>query len=146
MILSNTCNYAIRAVSYVASDRSRQFVPIREISENLDISFHFLTKILQTLTQHQILISFRGPRGGVALARSPETIMLMEIVLAIEKPDIFEKCILGLDNCGDNQPCPLHNHWINIRNHIRDLFNRTSLKDIADSVRENDFRLRNILV
>ena len=145
MILSSTCDYGLRAVCYIASEKNRQYISIREISEKLDISFHFLTKILQILTQHQLLISFRGPNGGVSLARSPESITLKEIIQAIDGPDLFDKCILGLDNCGDDHPCPLHQQWADIRGSMGDLFDRTSLKDVADSVHENNFRLTNIL-
>ena len=145
MLLTNASNYGIRAVCYIASEPSGQFVSIREISNNLSISFHFLTKILQKLTQKNLLLSLRGPNGGVALARPPETISLMEIIAAIDGPDLFENCILGLNNCGDEAPCPLHNSWITIRHQIKDLFTQTTLKQIADSVRENDFRLTNIL-
>ena len=130
---------------YIASEENRQYIPIREISDKLDISFHFLTKILQILTQNHLLISFRGPNGGVALARSPESISLMEIIQAIDGPDLFEKCILGLDNCGNEQSCPLHQQWVGIRENITDLFGRTTLKDVADLVRDNNFRLTNIL-
>jgi Rrf2 family protein len=145
MILSNTCDYGLRAVCYIASEENRRHVSIREISEKLNISFHFLTKILQILTQHQLLNSFRGPNGGVALARSPDTITLMEIIQAIDGPDLFEKCILGLDNCGNDHPCPLHRQWVGIRENISDLFGRTTLKDVADMVRTNGYRLTNIL-
>jgi Rrf2 family protein len=145
MILSTTCDYGLRAVCYIASEPNRQYISIREISEKLDISFHFLTKILQVLTQHQLLISFRGPNGGVSLARSPESITLKEIIQAIDGPDLFDKCILGLDSCGDDNPCPLHQQWASIRKNMADLFDSTSLKDIADLVRNNNFRLTNLL-
>lgn len=145
MILSNASNYGIRAICYIAAEQSRQFVPIREISENLSISFHFLTKILQKLTQKDLLLSYRGPSGGVALTRAPENINLMEIVEAIEGQDIFKECILGLDNCGDDRPCPLHYQWMEIRGNIRNLFESKTVREIAEEVRINGLRLKNLI-
>ena len=76
--------YGIRAALFVALLQSnRQYVPIREISERLNISFHFLTKILQELKRHGIMTSYRGPNGGVSLARPASEITLMDMINAI---------------------------------------------------------------
>ncbi|MCB0549642.1 MAG: Rrf2 family transcriptional regulator, partial [Phaeodactylibacter sp.] len=67
-VLSKGCVYGLRALLYIVSEKPREeYVNIREISEELDISFHFLTKTFQSLTQKGILRSYRGPNGGVTL-------------------------------------------------------------------------------
>ncbi|HQG45016.1 MAG TPA: Rrf2 family transcriptional regulator [bacterium] len=106
MILSRSCDHAIRASLYIALQADRAFVPIREIASALEISFHFLTKILQLLTQARIMASFKGPNGGVTLARPAAAISLKEIVLAIDGNRIFNGCMIGLDHCDDDHPCP----------------------------------------
>jgi Rrf2 family protein len=142
MMFSKTCNYGIRAVLYIATqERDRQFIPIREISEKLDISFHFLTKILQRLTQTNILVSFKGPNGGVAFARSPESITLMSIIHAIDGHGLFTECVMGLEHCGDDNPCPLHQHWREVRGDIKKLFEETTLAEFSQKIRSNGFRL-----
>lgn len=144
MILSKTCDYAMRATFYIATQRDRKFVPIREVSEKLDISFHFLTKILQNLTQKNILLSYKGPNGGIALAAPAESISLADISKAIDGPKIYEGCILGLNHCGDENPCPLHQEWKVIREKIQDLFDHTTLADIAEKVTSHEFRIINL--
>ena len=84
MMFSKACVYGLRAALYVATLDKQAFVPIKTISDHLDISFHFLTKILQTLTQHHIMLSYRGPNGGIALARPAEQINAIQIVEAID--------------------------------------------------------------
>src|SRR5690625_7578709 len=86
----------MRATLHLATLKSDGYVSIRAISEELDISFHFLTKIFQKLTQAGILASFRGPNGGVALARPATRITLLDIVIAIDGPELFTECVLGL--------------------------------------------------
>ena len=110
-MLSKSCVYGLRAVIYMASIKKDSFVSIRQISEKLDISFYFLTKILQTLTQKNILVSFKGPNGGIRLAKPADQVTLMEIVLALDSAKVFEQCILGLPGCGILNPCPLHEDW-----------------------------------
>lgn len=146
MIFSKACNYGVRAALYVATRDRQEFVSIREISENLNISFHFLTKILQTLTQSGIMTSFRGPRGGVALAKADREISLLEIVRAIDGESLFTDCILGLNNCGEEKPCPLHNQWITIRQNIHDLLESTSLHQVSLDISHNGFRLTDLMM
>lgn len=145
MILSQTCNYAIRAALYVATQKNRDFVPIREISQKLHISFHFITKILQRLTQNHIMISFRGPNGGVGFARPLENITLLDIIITIDGPDLFQKCLLGLDRCNDQNPCPLHEHWAIVRENLKTTLERATLAEVASKVKEEDFRLTNLI-
>ncbi len=144
MLFSKKCIYGLRATLYVASLESHQFVSIRQISENLNISFSFLTKILQELTQKNIMVSYRGPKGGVSLSKSAAQIKLIEIVNAFENEAYLSECILGLSNCGSQIPCPLHEHWLAIRNDIKSLLTNTSLYQLASQINKTGMRLTDI--
>jgi Rrf2 family protein len=139
-LLSKPCTYGILAVLYVASKGEKKFVSIREISEEINISFHFLTKILQILTRGNIMTSYKGPKGGVALAKDIEEINILGIIQAIDGSELFEECILGIPGCGGEEPCPLHNHWATIREDLKTLFEGETLADMASRV--HGFRLR----
>ena len=141
MVLSKTCNHALRATLYIAAAPEKTFVPIREIADELGISFHFLTKILQILTQEGMVRSFRGPYGGVALARPAADISVLEIITAIDGSALMEDCMLGLMHCSDEHPCPIHPQWVCIRRQLQKLFADTSLKKLADRVHHQGYRL-----
>jgi len=140
LLLSNTCNYGIRAALYVASKNDQQFVPIRQIAEGLNISFHFLTKILQTLTQKHIMSSYRGPNGGVTLAKPADVTTIFDIIEAIDGLKLFEDCIIGLPGCGNSKPCPFHENWKAVREDLKNTFRNSTLADL--SIQINDFGLR----
>ena len=142
MLLSKSAEYGIRATLYLVSLEQDGYVSISPISQELDISFHFLTKIFQKLTQAGLLQSFRGPRGGVALARPAAQITLMDLVTAIDGPALFTECILGLPGCGERKPCPLHEAWGPERERLRTLFESTSLAALAADLRAFDLRLK----
>src|SRR5690606_23806631 len=108
MLLSKSCEYGMRATLYIASLEQEGFVSIRDISERLDLSFHFLTKILQKLTHARILHSFRCPNGGVALENPAERITLEEFILPIHGPEHFIECILSLPSSGEQNACHMH--------------------------------------
>ena len=139
-LLSKACTYGIRASLFVASKKAKR-VPIRQISTELGISFHFLTKVLQALTKHNIMVSYRGPKGGVALARPARDITLMDMIDAIEHEACFEGCILNLPGCGDETPCPLHTPWTGARDSIDSMFRDANLEDLVRKIRKDGLRL-----
>jgi Rrf2 family iron-sulfur cluster assembly transcriptional regulator len=132
-MLSKSCEYGLRAALYIASlDQEEEYISIGTISEELGISFPFLTKILQKLNDAGLLTSQRGPKGGVALTQPADEVTLHEIVVAIEGDDLFQECVLGLPGCGDAEPCPLHDEWVAERGRIKSLFQDATLAELPD--------------
>lgn len=141
MILSKSCIYAIQAAIFVASEGKKEYVPINIIAERLNISFHFLTKVLQDFTRSGLMTSYRGPRGGVALARPADEITLHNLVEAIDGTDIFTQCMLGLPGCGAAEPCPTHEQWVEVRQKFTTLAQHLTLKDMAAKAAQMHVRL-----
>lgn len=141
MLLSKSCVYGLRAALYLASHNNGEYVPIRQMSDKLDISFHFLTKILQQLTSAGLMESYKGPNGGIKLTKAGEEISLMEIVVAIDGPELLTECALGLPGCGVQKPCPLHDAWAKTRDSIREMLEDTSLVGLAEKGKKMNLRL-----
>jgi Rrf2 family protein len=131
MILSKACIYGMRASLYLASRKDDRYVSISKIGDELNISSHFLTKILQQLTQANLLESLKGPRGGVRLKKSGDKIRLIDVVEAIDGLDILTECALGLPGCGDQKPCPVHDDWAEVRTELREMLESNSLGALA---------------
>lgn len=142
MVLSKACTYGILASLYVTRQMSgsKDYVSIGRMSEELNISFHFLTKILQQLTSAGILSSMKGPKGGVMLKRAPSEISLVDIVVAIDGMELFTGCLLGLPGCGEQKACPVHDEWAEIRAGLFHTFRGKSLADTAQRI--DDLNLR----
>ncbi len=127
---------------YLAGHPQKEgYVGIKEISEQLDISFHFLTKILQSLTQDGLLRSLRGPAGGVALNKKTHDIRVLDVILLFEGPSFFNTCILGLPGCGERQPCPLHDFWKQTQSSLQEKFRTTTLAELSEKVLAEGLRL-----
>ncbi len=138
-MLSKSCENAIRAAVLLArksENSDRKFIPVQELAEELELSFHFLAKILQRLTESSLLESFRGPRGGVALARPANEINLCDVITAIDGNRLFEDCVLGLSKCNDKTPCPMHRQWKKQRNELKVMFQKSTLADLAEDKRQ----------
>lgn len=141
MVLSKSCIYGIQAAIYVAAQSGTEYVAINHIASKLNISFHFLTKVLQQFNAAGMLLSYRGPNGGVALARPSSHITLYDMVCAIDGSDMFTECMLGLRGCGHAEPCPAHDQWTEVRTKFTQIAKRTTLAMLAASANSLNVRL-----
>jgi Rrf2 family protein len=141
MLLSKACVYGLRSSLFLASHENDEYISIREMSEKLDISFHFLTKILQQLTSAGLMESQKGPKGGVRLTKSGSEVSLYEVVAAIDGTELFTECALGLPGCGVKKPCPLHDKWADTRDGIRHMLENTDLVELAKKGKEQNLRI-----
>ncbi|HKK46967.1 MAG TPA: Rrf2 family transcriptional regulator [Balneolaceae bacterium] len=141
MLLSKSCVYGIRAALYLASNQNGDYISIKEMSDKLDISFHFLTKILQQLTAADLMESLKGPKGGVRLTRPGKMVSLADIVIAIDGMDLFTECALGLPGCGKAKPCPLHEKWADTRDNIKEMLENTNLIELVKKGKSGNLRI-----
>jgi len=56
-MLSKASIYGISALLYIELFGDEKYVSIGDMSKKLDISFHFLTKILQSLKEKKLITS-----------------------------------------------------------------------------------------
>lgn len=142
MIYSKPCEYAIRALVYVARFPGQGAARGTEIAKAEGLPAPVLGKVLQELVRKGLLDSRRGPGGGFRLARKPELITLRDVVAAIDGLDQFAECAVGLEGCSDNSPCPLHDTWKGIRTQLMNYLEATTLADMAAAVTEKKEHLR----
>lgn len=145
MLYTKSAEYAIQAMIYLAEKNSPKPVMISEIAAAYEIPQQFLAKIAQILVRHRLLIAIRGRNGGVKLGRSPKDIYIHQVVEAVDgPPPEHEQCIIGLDYCSDEQPCPLHNKWSVIREQIKEMLEAENLEHLAKRVIEKRLAMREL--
>lgn len=131
MLFSRSAEYAIRAMTFLAARRPGSLAGAKEISEAENIPMPFLWKILQMLTKRRLVRSFKGIHGGYELALEAERIPLIEIVNVTDGREFRDSCVLGLPQCDNRNPCPLHEQWKSIRAGVTRMLDETSLADLA---------------
>lgn len=140
-MLSSSCTYGLRAVVYLAAEPTDGFVPVRRIADALAISPTFLSKVFHGLATAGLVDTYRGPNGGVRLARAAESISVRDVVTAVDGPGLFTGCVLGLPGCGEQKPCPMHARWAEIRARIEWSMQEESIAKLAEGYRSGDRRL-----
>ncbi|HIE15406.1 MAG TPA: Rrf2 family transcriptional regulator [Bacteroidales bacterium] len=136
-MISKTAKYAIRAVAYIGYvGRNQTIVSMKKIIEDLDIPTAFLKKILQELSKHKILNSFKGPKGGFTLSDKPQNISLFDIVTVIDGVDSYSSCILGRRDCNDHSihQCFLHKEYFEIKAAWTRFLKKSTLEKIISDI------------
>ncbi|WP_276134281.1 RrF2 family transcriptional regulator [Polluticoccus soli] len=132
-MFSKACEYAIRAVVYIAAetDETRK-VGILEICDHIEAPQHFTAKILQTLSRKHIVNSQKGVNGGFFLDKQQKKKSLKDIVEAVDGDQVFVGCGLGLKQCSETKPCPIHNQFKDIRNRLTKMMENTTVETLAN--------------
>jgi len=139
-MFSKTCEYAIRASIYIASQSYiDKRVTIKDISENIDSPKSFTAKILQILAKKGVVHSIKGIGGGFEIPKDQiKKISLSQIVTAIDGDIIFTGCGLGLHHCSKERPCPLNKRFRSIREDLAKMLENTSLEVLALDINSGD--------
>lgn len=136
-MFSKACKYALNAMIFMASlPEGKDRVGLREISNAINSPEAFTAKILQQLVRGELLNSTKGPHGGFAIHGNPSMITIAKIVTSIDGDMIFSGCALGLKQCSEAHPCPVHHKFKAVRDHLTGMLFTTNLKDIAGRVND----------
>jgi len=133
VMFSKKCELAIQAVLFLSIKKEKVIFNSTEISKELKVPKEFVSKMLQTLTPSGIVGSKKGKNGGFYLSRKPSNIKLIEIVEAIDGLNVFKTCVLGFPNCGNENPCPVHETWGQIREKTFNMLNKETLENFKEA-------------
>lgn len=144
-MFSKTCEYGLRAVIFIAQQaKTNEKVGINTISEAIDSPQAFTAKILQQLTKNKIVESIKGPYGGFFIdEKRLNKIALSNIVQVLDGDSIYTGCGLGLHQCNDKKPCPLHFKFIEIRENLKKMLENTTLLELSSDKALADYYLKN---
>lgn len=144
-MFSKACEYALRATLYISIrsvDGSRLGIP--EIAKQIDAPVAFTAKILQTLAREKVISSAKGPNGGFFLDPTAKPVLLNSIVKAIDgNDDVLHACALGLKECSDKFPCPIHYEVKEYRDHLRRVMKETTVQQLASDLNKGKTFLKN---
>ncbi len=142
-MLSKTCEYALRAMIYVAQhSNEHKMVNIREIAANIDSPELFIGKILQSLSKKGFLQSSKGRNGGFYLSEKDARNSLADIVLAVDGDKIFTGCGVGLHYCSEKHPCPIHHEYKKTRKEVYRIYKQATLEHFRDMQVQADANLK----
>ncbi|HDO28205.1 MAG TPA: Rrf2 family transcriptional regulator [Bacteroidetes bacterium] len=135
MIFSRSTEYAIRAMVYLAvnSSPNRHF-GVKKIAEEMGFPEHYLGKVLQLLARKNIISSVKGPNGGFCVDNEVMNISLLKIIDTMDGLEFFHTCGLGLHECNDEKPCPIHKDYQIFRGDLYKMLSEKTIRDMKADI------------
>ncbi len=136
MMFSKSCEYALRSVIYLCMETTNgSRLNIKEIAGKIDTPEPFTAKILQVLARQGIISSQKGPGGGFYIDPNAVPIPIISVIEAIDGKNALDRCGLGLRNCSDDHPCPIHNEVMQYRDNLKSVITNKTVQDLAIEVK-----------
>ncbi len=118
-------------------------VSVKMVAKAIDSPEAYTSKILQLLSRSEVIVSEKGPTGGYFMDKKKLAgATLGDIVLAIDGDEVYHACGLGLRECNEKMPCPVHTRYSRIRGELVTMLDTTSVKDLAMGMKEGTSYLR----
>lgn len=141
MLFSKTFGYALRGILYIALvTDEKEKVHVDEIAEKLAVPRHFMGKILKRLVKHDLLQSTKGPAGGFTLSDITLATPLWNLIEITDGLGSFTNCVLRLQECNSENPCPLHSKIEATRVELRNVFTNTTIGELLHEDKQEFIR------
>lgn len=127
-MLSKTSEYALRAMAWLAKQKTLVFFKTEKIAETIKAPEAYLSKILQSLNKAGLVQARKGLKGGYALNKAAELISLFDVIMAVDPCQRILKCPLGISN--HETLCPLHQKLDNVHAEMEKMFGSCYLSDL----------------
>lgn len=137
-MFSKSTEYALRAIIYLAQRSSMENkIGITELADAIGSPKSFTAKILQNLTRDNRLISsITGPNGGFYLTDQAKKKSMLYVLELLEDDAVITGCVLGLKECSEANPCPLHAQYKFIKPKLLHMLEKKSIQDLADEMKD----------
>jgi Rrf2 family protein len=129
MKLSKTSEYALRILIYMAHVPD-QLYTAKQLVKELKVSDKYLRRLMTDLSKSGFIRSIQGRDGGYTFIKSPDDIMLFDIIDSVEGMDKLNGCLLGFEKCSGTDPCAMHYLWVDVRTDLNKVFRETRLSDM----------------
>ncbi|MCS7465877.1 Rrf2 family transcriptional regulator [Stieleria sp. ICT_E10.1] len=127
MLQQKTTQNAIAVMSRLAElySDSTAVASSRELAKSRNLPAPLVAKIMTELSRGGLVSGSPGPGGGYRLAKPPASISLKDVAMLFER-ETETLCAYGPGWCGHNDPCPLHNSVVAMKQVFEDYLTNTT--------------------
>ncbi len=132
MKLSTRGRYATRALLDLALHEGEEPVLLKDIAQRQQISLRYLEHLITPLIAGGIVLSTRGPRGGVSLAKPREEIRLSEVIQLLEGSIAPVECVNNPGICTRSELCVTRDIWSELKKAMNGVLESITLQDLVE--------------
>ncbi len=131
MRLTLYTDYSLRVLLYLAH-HSDKTVTITELADFYKISRNHLVKVVHELGLSGYILTTRGKRGGIRLARAPDQIVVGEVIRQTEPDFDLLECLNPVaDQCVITHTCKLKSVLFTARGNFLGELDKYTLADLT---------------
>ncbi|MFS4456044.1 RrF2 family transcriptional regulator [Maribacter sp. 2304DJ31-5] len=136
-MFSNSAKYALKAILYLAlhSNEEKRLM-VKDIHGPINVPKTYLAKLLQELARHGIVSSIKGPKGGFYISKKNKLQPVSRIIDIIDGKKRLESCLLSLEDCDQEKPCPLHQLFVPARSKLINGLENKTIEDLSHELRD----------
>jgi Rrf2 family protein len=136
-MLSNSSKYALKAVLYLAVHANAAHkIGAKDLAQPINVPRAYLSKLLQELSRHQLVSSAKGPHGGFYLSEENLKVRLIDIINVLDGEDRLTSCMLSLEKCNADHPCPMHKLLGNTKTNFLHRLEHTTVADLVSDIQK----------
>lgn len=132
LTISRETDYAARVILHLALQGPDSRVTAQQIAGQRLIPRALVRRVVTRLGAAGLVSTTRGADGGIALARPPDQISLLEVVEAFEGPLALNLCTVEPNVCLLMPACTVHDAWVNARRILRDHLRQITFDKLAN--------------
>ncbi len=136
--LSTKGQYGTRALLDLALHPGREPVLLKDIAQRQQISLRYLEHLITPLIAAGIVMSTRGPRGGVSLAKPPEEIRLSEVIQLLEGSMAPVECVNNPRLCSRSASCVTRDVWSELKKAMDGVLESTTLQNLVERQKKKE--------
>ncbi len=129
MFITRQADYAIRIMIYLAHNMGKTLT-VSYLAQKTNVPKSFLPRIISTLANRRLVITEKGKKGGVRLARKPEEVTIYDVIEAIDGVPVMNVCVDWDDACPYTEYCKMHKLWKELQEQIEERLKSTTLADV----------------
>ena len=136
MKISTKGRYALRLMLELALHDANQWISVKEIAKNQEISGKYLEQIITQLHRAMLVQSVRGAQGGYRLAESPAQYTVGRILRLMEGSLAPVECVDGEGDCSRADRCVTIEVWRALKEAIDNVVDSITLADLVEKYSE----------
>ncbi len=123
-------DYGIVLMAHVARCQEHSVHSASGLAEETHLPLPTVSKLLRQLSDHGLLVSHRGVKGGYTLPRDASQISIADIILALEGPIGFTECGTEPGSCDMEPSCAIKVNSRLIGDVLREALEKVMLSDL----------------
>ncbi len=139
-MISTKGRYALRVMVYLAEHNDGNYMPLKEIATNQDISKKYLEGIMSSLSKAGLITGVHGKGGGYMLNKAPSDYSVFDILDVTEKSLAPVACLTnGAKPCERAADCRTLPVWQGLQEVMNDYLKGITLQDLIQEENVGDY-------